>query len=203
MTFVPFTDGAKVCIEMDLNLVDVSVCFHFKASSTPAESDFTSLGNLARTGWQNNLMPLLCDDLTFNNVRVYDMSAENAPAYDNATGLPVSGSVLTEALPGNVAVVVSYGTDNRGRSARGRSYIPGAPDNLAGTNIFDPTFVVNIALGINAFINAIESGTIWQFVVASKFADGLPRAEVFAQTVTTVSAKQSIGTRRKRLQPFF
>lgn len=146
-----------------------------------------SLGSLAAalgTWTTDQLAPLLSRDVTFNSVRCVDLGTQTGP--EGNAGFTAVGGVDQEAAPNNVAACISLRTDQRGRSGRGRNYIPGIPNTLVTLNTLDPTFMDDL---INAYGLLVGAGTFvvgFQLVVLSRFTGGVPRANGIGIPVTAL-----------------
>ena len=131
-----------------------------------------------------SLAPLLSDDWASERVIATDLTT--------ATGFRVEqaavqiGGVSGEANPNNVAAVVSLRSSNRGRSGRGRNYVPGIAGSVVTLNTLDPAFIVNL---LDAYLMLMGAGSFlagWELVVVSRFAAGVRRAAGLAQPVTNI-----------------
>jgi hypothetical protein len=96
------------------------------------------------------------------------------------------GGADVEAAPNNVAACISFRTANRGRSFRGRNYIPGIPNDQVTLNTLETEYLATLQAAYALLIGAGTFVAGWQFVVVSRFAAGVQRAEGIATPVLTV-----------------
>jgi hypothetical protein len=120
-----------------------------------------------------SLAPLLSDDWTMERVIATDLTTATGPRVDIGGTAP--GGVSGEALPNNVAACVSLRTALRGRSARGRNYVPGIPSSLCTLNTLDPTFVSDLVTAYNGLVGAGTFLAGWELVVVSRQTAGALR----------------------------
>jgi hypothetical protein len=111
------------------------------------------------------------------------------------------GGVLVSGLPGNVSFSVKKSSGLTGRSARGRLYWIGIPDNklAVNENQLDSVYAQQVEDAVEAMRLAIDA-TAWAPVIVSRFLDGLPRATgaTFAW-IATVAVNENIDSQRRRL----
>jgi len=93
---------------------------------------------LLLTWFGTNIANLLSDDWSTERVVGIDLTTATGPRRE-AFGA-FAGGVSGEANPNNVAAVVSLRTDQRGRSARGRNYVPGIPGSVVTLNTVEPDY---------------------------------------------------------------
>lgn len=203
MPFVPFTDGAKMCFDFTISGVEVSICLHFKGNISPTPADYDTLANEGKVRWAANVLPLQTTATLFKGTTVYDLNTANSPVYQDYYVTPVAGSSATPTSPLNVAFVLSYLTGNRGRSYRGRSYIPGLSETVADDQNWQAQTVIDVTNGVGTMINAIENNSPFEFVVASRVQNGQLLQQGVMTPVLALVGKSDLGTRRKRLQGTF
>ena len=196
MAFTTFADTGKACMFFTWNGVKVSVCAHFDKTN-PSATDFQNLADDWGDAWNGDMKANLSDDITLGDSVVYDLSAEDAPVYTytGVNGNP--GTVLVDSLPNNTAAVISHRTDDRGRSARGRSYIPGLTENNIINGIFASAFVTAMLADWATMITLVAVNG-WDLVVAQRFDAGVQLAVGVTRAVTTELMSTSPGTQRRR-----
>jgi len=117
-----------------------------------------------------------------------------------------SGELGTQAgarLPNNVAMVLKFSTDQRGRSYRGRVYLPGMViESLETSDTWLPAAAGAITSNFNLYIADIDDA--WTdpeitHVVVSRYTDNAPRTTGVATPVTAVTYNPAVATQRKRV----
>ena len=146
-----------------------------------------NLGTLAGAvalWFSSTLAPLLSDDWSAQRVIATDLTTATGPRVDVGAAAP--GGVSGEAVPNNVAACVSFRSGSRGRSARGRNYVPGIPGTLVTLNTLDPTFINDL---VTAYQGLMGAGTFlagWQWVIVSRVTAGALRPTGVALPVLNV-----------------
>ena len=130
------------------------------------------------------LAPILSDDWTCERVVAVDLSNDVGARFDLASG--AVGGVAGEANPNNVAACISFRTGLRGRSFRGRNYVPGIPGSVVTLNTMDPTFINDLELAYTALVGPGTFLAGWEFVVVSRVTGGVVRDTGIATPVTFV-----------------
>lgn len=139
--------------------------------------------------------PLLSDDWTAVRVVGVDLTTQTGP--EIVQSVTTVGGVSGEANPNNVAMAVSLRTSNRGRSYRGRNFLPAVPGASVTLNTLDAGYISTV---LTAYTNLIGAGTFtpgWQLGVVSRIqskvvlANGIitPVISAIAVTDTTKSMR--------------
>lgn len=134
------------------------------------------------------------DDTQLDAIDVYDLGSTTA-AGTLTTGLATWGDGGTDALPPDVALVMSHRTATRGRSGRGRSYLAGFTEqtNIGG----QPTETLTDALELNwqlAFLHIDYTATdgLDQVVISQAVTPNV------AREVTSIQTDRHWDTQRRR-----
>lgn len=197
MAYQPVPNVAHVKLEgvVDGQLTVNDIYFEVSGGGiTPVNLAFLTNGCLS--WFINELAPLLSEDWSTTRAIGTDLTTVDGPSLVFANATP--GGVAGEAAPNNVAACVSLRTISRGRSARGRNYVPAIPNSLISLNTMDAGFMADL---LSAYAILIGAGTFlagWQMVVVSRVTGGVLRANgvpfpVIAATFTkpTVSSMRS------------
>lgn len=170
---------------------------YFFSSGTITVGTMTTLLNALLNWFTTNLASLLSDDWSAVRVRLVDLTT--------ATGLTVEnpavqvGGVAGEANPNNVAACVSIRTAQRGRSGRGRNFVPGIPGSVVTLNTLDSGFISDLLTAYSALVGAGTFAAGWQLVVLSRVTGGSPRANGIGIPVTSVTmVGNSVRSMRSR-----
>ncbi len=197
--FTVFPDGAKAAVEFDLNGVACSITLHFEKSN-PTSTDFTNLAAEVAAGFASDLLPELTEEVTLGDVVVYDLSAEGAPNYVNSDESGEVGSEVADSVPNNTAMVISHRTEDTGRSARGRTYLPGFSEIKESNGLILSAARDDVLTAWGTFIAGIEA-LGWAFVIAQRFANKQQLATGVMRAVVTEIIKLQLGTQRRRQVP--
>lgn len=186
MPFQPAVDVAQVQLEGKVDGCMTLNNLYFQISGggiTPV--NLASLVANVQSWWLSTLVGQLSDDWAAVRVIGVDLTTQTGARAELAT--VGTGGEVGEANPNNVAACVSFRTAQRGRSARGRNYVPGVPGSMVTLNTMDPDWMANV---LNAYDQLVGPGTFlagWEFVVLSRFTAGAPRTSALAIPVTSVT----------------
>src|ERR1044071_4448186 len=123
---------------------------------------------------QTQLCPLLSDDWTAVRVVGIDLTTQTGPEVEGIVN--TVGGVSGEANPNNVAACISFRTAQRGRSFRGRNFVPAIPGSVVTLNTLDPSFMADLDTAYGNLMGAGVFTAGWQWGVVSRVSGGVPRA---------------------------
>lgn len=200
MTFVPIANTLKVAVEFTLAGQVVVITFAAKGATAPTPTTMATLGDNIRDWAASVLMPQLSSALTFTGVTLTDETTSSGPVvHVPQPGSPVVGSITGGCAPNNVAKAFTLNTGNRGRSYRGRVYIPGIPDSRFNVdNTVTSGFQTAILSGLVDLAGRLVSDA-FVMAVASRFAGGAPRVTGVATPVTGFAGDTILDSQRRRL----
>lgn len=195
--FVPFIDTAKVCIDFTLAGRPASICLHFHKSSA-TDQDYEDLATDVANSIDATFVADFTNDLSFNEVTVYDQTSETSPKYVSTSGLPQVGGAAADTIPSQNAWVCTYETNRRGRSFRGRSYMPGLTDAQVVDSLILGATLTNFLSKWETVLINIEVASGWTFVVASRQENGVPRTLGVTTPVEVLVARNIVRNQRRR-----
>lgn len=198
MTFVPAINTVKVDHRMLIEGDYAQYSLYFRSSSLPNTTDVEALCEYLVAQWKAEAAPAISAGAGVTSLYVTDLTSDTAPTWTYTDGLPAGGNVNVESMPSSVALVMSLRTNGRGRSSRGRVYIPGVPESLVSANL-----ATNAYTQMRTYLNEIVNASLepWTLVVCSRYLDGAPRSMAYTQDVTSViNTSDSVGTQRRRIK---
>jgi len=207
MPFVPATSVVEMEFRMLLDGQKIENTLYFKHVTTFNTSDMQILALDAIGWWTTLVAPIQPLDLTLVEVVVTDLTTATSPQVTEAPVPPVAGTFAGNVLPNNVSLAVSFRTANRGRSFRGRNYIPCLMEGQVVKNTVESVTVTQWLSVYNQVPDLIspESGS-WTWVVLSRYSgtdgDGkpLPRTAGVATPITSaVIVDPTVDSMRRRL----
>lgn len=176
----PSIGGTVIEGRMDNQLVILDLNW-FSSGGISTGNLSTLAGSLG--AWVTSVLtPLLSRDVTFNRVRAIDLGTATGPVVESS--FTAVGGVDQESAPNNVAACVSLRTEQRGRSARGRNFVPGVPNNLLTLNTLDAGFITDLVAAYNTLVGPGTLATGWELVVLSRFTGNVARANGIGIPVT-------------------
>jgi hypothetical protein len=199
MAFVAGVNQAKVNIDMAVAGQPASFGFYVEDETTLSAQRLDELASLVYNWATTQLYEELSGGTTINGVTLYDMASESAPKSSIVAGTPVAGNVGNQPLPPNVAMVVTLETGGRGRSARGRVYIPGLDEASWDGDEFSPTAAPNMTEEWDD-LQTLLGVAQFRVIVSSSIENGVARPTRLAQPVTSFVAKNKPGSQRRRVR---
>lgn len=206
MTFVPFSDGIEATFGFRIGGQTVKNVLNFIGSSLPDVTNMAALGKVLidaflASDWWNSA---LSNKVSFEEVKLTSLVSSSAPTVTVVDGTSVSlpqtapGSVV--ASTGNVALVVTQRTDNRGRSFRGRTYLAGLRQGAFNSPVEVDSAYVAFALSLmnDLAIAALTQGAL--LAVFSRQSGGVIRTTGLATPVGSFACNPASDSQRRRLE---
>lgn len=141
------------------------------------------------------------DDNFVTEVDVEDVKPGTAATYVY-TFSAVSGRLAGDPVPAQIAAVLSLRTDLKGRSYRGRVYLPGISEldvDMKSFNAGAITAFSTIATQLLAVFGPAGSDTQWRLAVISRWNNKVKRATPVATQVTSIAVDTIPFSQRRRV----
>lgn len=201
VAFIPVPDVVSVGVVYNLRGEFCQNTAYFSGVSL----DTASLSALAASfdsHWNTGVLDLLSEDLSVSEYVVADQSDISGPVFTRVPPTLEVGGVASPALSNNVAFCVSLRTANRGRSFRGRLYLPGISSaSMDDPNHLVPAIATNIANAVFTALDQVTVDTGAIPVVVSRFTAGAPRTTGIATPIVTVIAVDNVVDSQRRRLP--
>jgi len=200
MPFVPVVGVALAEIRLLLFGQRIELTQYYNFDDPPPTSAMDTLAASLITWFDTELSTPLSSNLSLREVAVTDLSTATSPQVTAVPVTSVAGKDDSPSTPGNVALCVSFRTIFRGRSFRGRNFVPGIPaDQIVGNTINDPVAGA-IQDAYFQLLSDHSSSLDGQWGVVSRFTGGAPRAAgVFTPITTVVLVDRNVDSQRRRL----
>jgi len=199
MAFIPFPTGVVGAIFKFTSAgIPAQVTLGFKLNSGAATAvDGAALGAILTSWWSSDLSANLTATVTLDEVTVNDLTSSSGWQANVISG--VSGSVSGTQVPNNVAIVVTLQTASRGRSFRGRNYLPGGSrNNQLNSTEWNSSIITAMDTSYNNMAGLIIAGG-WTNVVLSRQHNGVVLSTGVATTIVNYRCNALMGTMRGRL----
>jgi len=202
-TYVPVADTIQVAVQAEISGVPMEFVLHFKWPSAITVTLMNGVGTTFVDWIINTLAPLIYAGVTFNSVKLTDLTTVSSPSFDWFAGttlsLPKPGTGSGVGAPQQASIMASLRTANRGRSYRGRTYFYGMlASQVNNTASWNPT-------AIGAFLSAFATvigdmvSAGWTPVIVSKVQNGVTLSAGVTTPIQTISVDTGIKTQRRRL----
>jgi hypothetical protein len=180
--------------------------FGFECVTNVAGDAQANLGAAFQTAMIKNTSGGLLNEVysttTTSRLEVEDVKPGTLATYVR-TYSPVAGSAVSgESAPPQCAVVLSMRTALKGRSYRGRVYIPGLAETSQNAGQIASAGIAAyaaMATQLLAVFGPAGSNGDWRLAVISRYANKLKRLQPVATQVTSITADQTIRTQRRRV----
>jgi len=208
MPFIPVPNAAAVEIRFLLDGQHIENTLGFERADAVTEANLTDLNGAVTGWWLENMAPLQPTALQLVEVVCTDLTTDSGPQVTIAPATEQFGLVDSPALPNNVSLCVSFRTGHRGRSSRGRNYIPALWEAGVVANTVGGTIVTAFAAAYTELITdtgLADAG--WTWVVISRFSGvdadhhPIPREEGTVLPVTSVTIVDPIVDSMRRRLP--
>lgn len=199
MPFVPVNSTCSVSwrYTVDGQRVENTVYVENELGSTPS---LNAVAAIAQDFWDNYRL-ILTNAVTLREIYVVNLENSTAPVL-SVPFVPAESGVnvaVGNALPNNVTLAISFRTPSRGRSFRGRNYVPSLAEGQVNNNTVDSATVDAIVDCYETFSSQISAAG-WQWVTVSRISNGVPRAVGVTAPVTSVLAVDlTVDSMRRRL----
>lgn len=199
MAFIPVTSTLELEARYTVNgaLVENTLGFYFGAT------DFATVAPLVCNAYETHvwgaLRGLSTPQTVFREMKCTWLATSISPTYtQTADPLTNTGTVLTDSVPNNAALVICLRSANRGRSARGRNYIAGLAEGLKLNSAWLTGAYTPLLAAYEAMRAALQALSITN-VIISRQTDGAPR-EVGVTFVVTeyVITTNAVRSQRRR-----
>ena len=200
MPFIPVPNGVQCNVRMRLHEQQIENVLWFKAAvpidTTVLQSIAVAVGNK----YSATILPLLSTNLTMVEVFCVDMESDSGGVYSNAPATPPGGGVTGEALPNNCALCLTLVTGLRGRSYRGRVYVPALPESETSGNDVSSVLVNSLVTAYTGMITVVPS-TLAVWSVCSRRHNKVERPSGVLTPIVTVKATDNVVDSQRRRLP--
>lgn len=197
MAFIPVEHtGRFSVIQTFLGQTCVNVFWVHHAGTWTAGQLNTMAGFIAGA-YETHIAPFLSDQWSLDKVVSQDYTSFNAASAEYSPGTAIVGTGSGDPLPPQVALVVSWRTDNRGRSYRGRTYLTGLTEFYADNGRMGQTVLTavdNWAQGLMTLIQLADG----DLGVVSFMANGAPRQAGVFTAISAYRSRDILYTQRRR-----
>lgn len=201
--FVPSSDTFLLEFIFSLFSQVVEITSHWTTSTPLDETYLEDIAGQAYFDFGDTVLDSLGDVLHLVRVVATSLESAIAPKGIYVPASPQSGAVSGGSYPANAPLVITKRTSSRGRSYRGRAYIPGIPlsaSQSGDTNQVTNAFITGLLEDYADFLDlfTVEAGTPVE-VVCSKYSAGAPRVTAVKTPIMSYAANNQIDSQRRRL----
>jgi len=207
MPFIPVANVLETEVRMLLDNQKIENTLYWFKDVGWEVADAVALAGDLLVWWNTFYAVPLSTQLSLREIYCTDLSSATGFTHTQPAPAPApTGDVDFESEPNQVAIAISFRTNQRGRSFRGRNFVSGLPGNGVLQNTVEPGTVANIVAAYNELLAvAAANGAEWS--VVSRYsgvdADGdpIPRAAGISTTITSVIAVDPTVDSQRRRSP--
>ena len=200
MAFQAVPDTAEVTVVFTQNGEVITNTFAARLPGGYNLADLNTLATTVDSFMPGGLLPRMTVDSAYVRTEVRGLANENDLATE-ASANAGPGLDPIEGLPNNCTLSVKKASAFTGRSARGRWYVVGLPQNaLAGDeNAWSLAVVDDVVAALEA-LRVLVAATVWIPVIVSRFNAGLPRDPgITFDWIVTTAVDAFVDSQRGRL----
>lgn len=200
MPTVPVPNVAEVDVRGALAGQLAEITLYYLFTGTIDEAALVTLVGTLGTYAAAHLAGIMSSAWQGREVHARDLSAGSGLQATNTDISGMTGTLVGEPLPNNVALAIARKSGLAGRNFNGRVYMPGWCDaDLADVN----TFAIARVNGRIAFLQGMDTAAVgdgWTPVIISKESGGVPRTTgIHTPLAQWVAVNTVIDSRRRRL----
>lgn len=205
MPYVPVANAVEVAVHGQCGGAPTTNVFNVRSGmAAPDQAEVGLAVADVADAFRTHLLPNLSTDFTLTHFVGRDLSSQTGPVVEVVD--VTNGGHAGTSLPPAVAAVVSWKTAQRGRSFRGRTYLPGIPEAVVTAGgLLGEAWQADVAADVAAFITALV-GEGHRLIIVSRYSgvDGggnpIPRAAGVITNVTTGLVREYVKSQRRRNQ---
>ena len=200
MAFKPTPNGVSIVFVFDLFGREVTVTVNVAAQFPITIAVLNALSQAARQWWTVGQGKGVAGvNISLLRVVATDISVEGGQQSVDAVGLPLAGTVASDNLPANCAIVTTMRTSRIGRSYRGRLYWPFVTESNVTGNTIIAGHVTGMLAATSDLVTRLDAagGTV---AVLSRRNGGAERSLNVLTPVTVVGMNNGVDTQRRRVQ---
>ena len=203
MSFIPVPNTVEAVLtyrnSVNQNVAKNVYNFH-KQTGLVQPADLIALRDALVTWENDNADSSRSNQVSLTHVYLRELTTESGFVLDYTLPIPVVGTIANPVMPMNVSYAVKHTTGLAGRSFRGRSYWIGLSEADVAGDFVTQARSAAIVTAYDELRTDILAATGFEFVVVSRYADGLPRVTgVFTPIVDSSVVDLRVDTQRRRL----
>lgn len=201
MPFVPADNVAQVAARYTVSGQQVENTLYFEHTSEPDEAALLVIATFVGSWRDTFLKAIQGAHCSFREAYAVSLQTAFSPTATYTPASPIAGTYSGTPLPNNTTLAVSFRTNGRGRSARGRNYAVGLTETALSSTLGQAVQATYAADIIEAYEYLLtDTPADWSWVIVSRYVNGSPRANGLVIPVTNVILTDlTVDSQRRRL----
>lgn len=202
MAFQPCPSVAEVAIRSLMGGRPLDHVLHFQHTdaSNWDETELAALALQVATGYANNILAVVSNQLVLQEVVATDLSEEGGFTATDLTFAGNGGLLTGEPLPFQTALVVTLRTGRAGRSNHGRMYLGGFTEAQSSGRQVESSSLTAIRAEVSDMFDIFTGEALIDWCVLSRITNKVTRAEGVGTPITAAEIKDSIWDSQRRRQ---
>lgn len=205
MAFEPIANVVRSTVEIVVGTQPSSFTLWFQMASPATSGDLFTLNFDIKDWFENNVNSMReymsstnqTDPSGLTGITSYAMDAIDAPMSSLVEDPPIYGAANFNSLPVGVRMVVTFTTGGRGRSARGRAYLPGLNETTCDNSLFASGLIAPIRTWFEDLNAAVAGANGATHVLVSRQIDGQERDTPQVTPITGYVPRPYVGSQRR------
>jgi hypothetical protein len=198
-TFVPVPDTARVELIYNLGGQVMENVLNFSGADVSNPDVLMGLCTDAFSAWTATMRAHQTTGLTLAIIRATSLETEIAPGVEYVPTASNAGTNAGSTLPYNCAMCLSLHTNLRGRSYRGRIFVPGCVENDQDNSVWSTSIITAWGNWYTYWDYLDVSGEPYALSVVSRYNHKVQRFIGIHENVTSVAVNRYVASQRRRL----
>lgn len=198
--FIEVPGVLQATVRFSLEGQQIENVMNFRYAGQPFGAAAAEVYGILNTVWWDGFRAQISTECTSVENYFVDLSDQAGPVAALPAFTNHTGAASGPPVPNNAALVITHRTANRGRSYRGRTYVPGIAKSVVQGSYVDVGVVSDIVNAFNDMVDACETANV-PFTIVSRVHDGNPRPEGIDTVVTLCVARDNVLDSQRRRAP--
>ena len=198
--YIPVPGVLQANVRFLLEGQQIESVLNFRYEGTPFEEAANTVWNLLDVSWWQPMRPNLSVDITNVETYVVDLSSEAGPVAAFPSFVTPGGGATGSPVPNNAALCITHRTANRGRSYRGRTFVPAIAKSIVNGSFVQADSVAAFVAAFNEMRTTASTAGI-PFTIVSRYHNKAPRVTGIDTVVTQCVARDNVLDSQRRRTP--
>lgn len=197
MVYIPAVNTAQAELRWTVSDQLVENVLYFLHDGAILTADLVDLAGYLETWATTDFIAMMASNVVWRECYVTNLTTQTGETYTSNLEAGEAGT-QGAAAPNNATIAVSFRTVVRGRSGRGRNYVPAVTAANITNNIVSGAFRSGILSAYLAMMTDLPVD--WTWVVLSRYSNNQPRASGATFPVNAVVFSDNfVDSQRRRL----
>lgn len=200
LPYVPVPGVLQANVRFLLEGQQIESCLNFRYEGMPFETAAEEVWALLDLSWWQGMRPNLSGDLVNVETYIVDQSDQSGPVATFPAFETPAGGATGAPVPNNACLCITHRTANRGRSYRGRTFVPALAKSIVNGSFVQADTVAALVANFNSMRTTAAAADL-PFVIVSRRHNGVPRVTGIDTVVTLCVARDNVLDSQRRRTP--